>query len=154
LKVWGRQKGSTSNDQASAPVQVDEIDDTYLHPTTRQHVKEDLVTVSERTSGPVIVLDVKGALTLTDGADLLRDKVRSLLQQGLKHMLVNLGQVPYMDSGGLGELVQSYATVTRQGGQLKLLNTTQRINDLLVITKLSTIFDLFDNEAAAVRSFT
>ena len=112
------------------------------------------MTVSERTSGPVIVLDVKGALTLPDGADLLRDKVRSLLQQGLKHMLVNLGEVPYMDSGGLGELVQSYATVTRQGGQLKLLNTTQRINDLLVITKLSTVFDLFDNEAAAVRSFT
>jgi anti-sigma B factor antagonist len=117
-------------------------------------VKEDLVTVSERSSGSVIVLDVKGALTLTDGADLLRDKVRSLLQQGHKHVLVNLGDVPYMDSAGLGELVQSYATTTRQGGQLKLLNTTKRIHDLLVITKLSTVFDLFDNEAVAVRSFT
>jgi anti-sigma B factor antagonist len=117
-------------------------------------VKEDLVTVSERSSGSVIVLDVKGALTLTDGADVLRDKVRSLLQQGHKHVLVNLGNVPYMDSAGLGELVQSYATTTRQGGQLKLLNTTKRIHDLLVITKLSTVFDLFDDEAAAVSSFT
>ena len=117
-------------------------------------IKEDRVTVSERSSGSVIVLDVKGALTLTDGADILRDKVRSLLQQGHKHVLVNLGHVPYMDSAGLGELVQAYATTTRQGGQLKLLNTTQRINDLLVITKLSTIFDMFDNEAAAVSSFT
>jgi anti-sigma B factor antagonist len=112
------------------------------------------VTVSERSSGSVIVLDVKGALTLTDGADVLRDKVRSLLQQGHKHVLVNLGHVPYMDSAGLGELVQSYATTTRQGGQLKLLNTTKRIHDLLVITKLSTVFDLFDDEAAAVSSFT
>jgi anti-sigma B factor antagonist len=117
-------------------------------------IKEDRVTVSERSSGSVIILDVKGALTLTDGAEVLRDKVRSLLQQGHKHVLVNLGHVPYMDSAGLGELVQEYATTTRQRGQLKLLNTTQRINDLLVITKLSTIFDMFDNEAAAVSSFT
>jgi anti-sigma B factor antagonist len=117
-------------------------------------IKEDRVTVSERSSGSVIILDVKGALTLTDGAEVLRDKVRSLLQQGHKHVLVNLGHVPYMDSAGLGELVQAYATTTRQRGQLKLLNTTQRINDLLVITKLSTIFDMFDNEAAAVSSFT
>jgi anti-sigma B factor antagonist len=112
------------------------------------------VTVSERSSGSVIILDVKGALTLTDGAEVLRDKVRSLLQQGHKHVLVNLGHVPYMDSAGLGELVQAYATTTRQGGQLKLLNTTQRINDLLVITKLANVFDLFDNETAAVSSFT
>jgi anti-sigma B factor antagonist len=117
-------------------------------------IKEDSVTVSERPSGSVIVLDVKGALTLTDGADILRDKVRSLLQQGHKHVLVNLGNVPYMDSAGLSELVQSYATTTRQGGQLKLLNTTRRIHDLLVITKLSTVFDLFDDEAVAVSSFT
>jgi anti-sigma B factor antagonist len=117
-------------------------------------IKEDPVTVSERPSGSVIVLDVKGALTLTDGADILRDKVRSLLQQGHKHVLVNLGNVPYMDSAGLSELVQSYATTTRQGGQLKLLNTTRRIHDLLVITKLSTVFDLFDDEAVAVSSFT
>jgi anti-sigma B factor antagonist len=112
------------------------------------------VTVSERSSGSVIILDVKGALTLTDGAEVLRDKVRSLLQQAHKHVLVNLGHVPYMDSAGLGELVQAYATTTRQGGQLKLLNTTQRINDLLIITKLSTDFDMFDDEAAAVSSFT
>jgi anti-sigma B factor antagonist len=115
---------------------------------------EELVTVSERLSGSVTVLDVKGALTLTDGAEHLHDKVRSLLQQGQKHLLVNLGDVPYIDSAGLGELVQAYATTSRQGGQLKLLNATKRIQDLLVITKLATVFDLFDNEAAAVNSFT
>ena len=111
------------------------------------------MTVSERSSGSVILLDVKGAMTLTDGADQLRDKVRSLLEQGHKHILIDLSGVPYMDSAGLGELVQSYATASKQGGHLKLLNTAKRIKDLLVITKLATVFELFDNEAAAVSSF-
>ena len=112
------------------------------------------MTVSERSSGAVTVLDVNGALTLTDGADQLRDKVRSLLQQGHKRLLIDLSGVPYIDSAGLGELVQSYATASKQDGQLKILNAGKRIKDLLVITKLATVFELFDNEAAAVTSFT
>ena len=116
--------------------------------------KEDRVTASERSSGSVTILDLKGALTLPDGVAILRDRVRSLLQQGHKHLVVNLGDVTDMDSAGLGELVQSYMTMTRQGGHLKLLNTTKRIKDLLVITRLATVLDLFDNEAAAVSSFT
>jgi anti-sigma B factor antagonist len=111
------------------------------------------MTVSERAVGDVMLLDVEGQLTLGDGADRLRDKVRSLLQGGQKQFIVNLAGVPYMDSAGLGELVQAYATTRKQGGTLKLMNTTSRLRDLLVITKLATVFDSFDNEAAAVASF-
>jgi anti-sigma B factor antagonist len=84
---------------------------------------------------------------------LLTDKVRSLLQQGQKQLLINLAGVPYMDSTGLGSMVHAYATATRQGGSVKLLNSTKRLHDLLVITKLSTVFESFDNEADAVSSF-
>jgi anti-sigma B factor antagonist len=109
--------------------------------------------ISERAVGEITVLDAQGKLIMGAGAELLRDKVRSLLQQGRKQFLVNLGGVPYMDSSGLGELVQCYATVTRQGGSLKLLNATSRLRDLLVITKLATVFDCFDLEATALASF-
>jgi anti-sigma B factor antagonist len=111
------------------------------------------MTVSERTVGSVIILDVTGSVTLNDGADQVRDKVRSILQQGHKHILVNLEKVSYMDSAGLGELVQAYSTTSKQGGALKLVNPTKRLHDLLVITKLATVFDSFDNEATAVASF-
>ena len=111
------------------------------------------MTVSERATGGITVLDLKGRLILGASAEGLRDKVRSLLQQGQKQFIVNLAEVPYMDSGGLGELVQAYATVTRQGGALKLLNTTSRLHDLLVITKLATVFDCYASEDAAVASF-
>ena len=111
------------------------------------------MTVNERVSGDVTVLDVVGNITVGDGAHMLRDKVRSLLQQGNKQLLVNLADVSYMDSGGLGEMVQAYATVTKQGGALKLVNATKRLQDLLVITRLSTVFDSFDDEPTAVNSF-
>lgn len=111
------------------------------------------MTVSERPVGDVTILDVTGNITLTDGAQQLSDKVRSLLQQGQTQLLVNLGAVSYMDSAGLGELVQSYATVTKQGGSLKLLNVTKRLRDLLVITKLATIFESFDGESDALASY-
>jgi anti-anti-sigma factor len=111
------------------------------------------MTISERTVGGVTILDVHGNLTLGEGADRLRDKVRSLLQQGQRQFLVNLAAVPYMDSAGLGELVQTFATTTKQGGSLKLLHLTTRLHDLLVITKLTNVFDCFDDEPQAVKSF-
>ena len=81
------------------------------------------------------------------------DKVRSLLQQGEKRLVVDLGRVPYIDSSGLGELVRAHATAARQGGSLRLLNATRKLHDLLIITKLATVFELYDSEEAAVASF-
>ena len=109
--------------------------------------------VSERAVGDTIVVHLQGKLIAGVGAELLRDKLRSLLEQGRRQFIVNLGDVPYMDSTGLGELVHAYATVTRQGGTLKLMNATSRLRDLLVITKLVTVFECFDQEAAALASF-
>jgi anti-sigma B factor antagonist len=109
--------------------------------------------VTERVVGGITLLDVEGRLVVGADADGLRDKVRSCLQQGRLQFIINLGGVPYMDSGGLGELVQSYATVTRQGGTLKLLHLTTRLRDLLVITKLATVFDSYEAEDTALASF-
>src|SRR5215471_7254222 len=111
------------------------------------------MTVSDRSVGNVTILDVAGNVTLNDGAEQVRDKVRSVLQQGQKFLLVNLSKVSYMDSAGLGELVQAYSTVAKQGGKLKLVSPTKRLQDLLVITKLATVFDSFDDESIAVNSF-
>jgi anti-sigma B factor antagonist len=112
------------------------------------------MNIAERQTGIVTVIDVDGNLTLGAAADTLHDKVRSLLQQGQRHLVVNLGKVSYMDSSGLGELVSAFATVNKQGGTLKLLNLTKRLHDLLVITKLSNVFECFDDEATAIRSFS
>jgi len=112
------------------------------------------MTVSDRGVGNVTILDVSGNVTLNDGAEQVRDKVRSVLQQGQKYLLVNLSKVSYMDSAGLGELVQAYSTVAKQGGRLKLVSPTKRLKDLLVITKLSTVFDSFDDEATGIASFS
>ena len=110
--------------------------------------------LAERTLGAVTIIDIDGPITLGQGdTDRLADKVRSLLQQGRKQLIANLANVSYMDSAGLGELVQAYTTVSRQGGALRLVGVTKRLNDLLVITKLSTVFDSYDSEAAAVASF-
>ena len=110
--------------------------------------------ISERTIDGVVIVDVSGKVTLGDGGDvMLRDKMRSLIQQGQKKVLLNLGDVSYVDSAGLGEIVQSYATVKKNGGMLKLLNVTKRIKDLLSITKLLTVFECHDNEAEALKSF-
>jgi anti-sigma B factor antagonist len=112
------------------------------------------MTISERTSGSVCILDVEGPVVVgRGGAELLSDKVRSLLQQGQKQLIINLAGVPYMDSTGLGAMVHAYATATRQGGSVKLLNSTKKLHDLLVITKLATVFESFDNEPAALASF-
>ena len=111
------------------------------------------MTISERSSGSVCILDMDGPITVGAGAEQLTDKVRSLLHQGQKHLLINLAGVPYMDSTGLGAMVHAYATATRQGGSVKLLNSTKKLHDLLVITKLATVFESFDNEPVALASF-
>ena len=110
--------------------------------------------IEERAVGDVVVLDLKGRITLGDGDQLLKDKVNSLVNQGHKGIVLNLAGVPYIDSAGLGEIVRTYTTVSRQGGSLKLLSLTKRITDLLSITKLLTVFETYDNEADAVRSFS
>jgi anti-sigma B factor antagonist len=100
------------------------------------------------------VLDLKGKMTLGEGDELLKDKINSLLASGKKKLVLNLEGVPYIDSAGLGEIVRTYTTVSRQGGSLKLLNLTKRIEDLLSITKLLTVFETFDTEAEAIKSFS
>ena len=109
--------------------------------------------IEERSAGDVIILDLKGKMTLGEGDEALKDKINSLLASGKKKLLLNLEAVPYIDSAGLGEVVRTYTTVSRQGGSLKLLNLTKRIEDLLSITKLLTVFDTFDSEAEAVKSY-
>ncbi len=109
--------------------------------------------IAERTVNDVTILDLKGKMTLGEGDELLKDKINSLLAAGRKHLLLNLEGVPYIDSAGLGEIVRTYTTVSRQGGSLKLLNLTKRIEDLLSITKLLTVFETHDSEADAVASF-
>jgi anti-sigma B factor antagonist len=110
--------------------------------------------IEERMVGDVVLLDLKGKITLGEGDELLKDKVNSLVNQGHKKIVLNLADVPYIDSAGLGEVVRTYTTVSRQGGSLKLLNLTKRITDLLSITKLLTVFETFDSENEAVRSFS
>ena len=110
--------------------------------------------IDQRAVGEVIVLDLKGKITLGEGDELLKDKVNSLVNQGHRKIVLNLADVPYIDSAGLGEIVRTYTTVSRQGGSLKLLNLTKRITDLLSITKLLTVFETFESENDAVRSFS
>lgn len=111
------------------------------------------MTINERKNGDVTVLDVEGKILLGEGDVQLKRKIDELIERKENKLLLNLANVPYMDSGGLGEIVRSYTTVKRAGGELKLLNATKRISDLLTITKLITVFEIFDNEADAVKSF-
>ena len=110
--------------------------------------------IEERVVGGIVVLDLKGKVTLGEGDEMLKDKVNSLVNQGHKKILLNLADVPYVDSAGLGEIVRTYTTVSRQGGNLKLVNLTKRITDLLAITKLLTVFETFEAESDAIRSFS
>ena len=111
------------------------------------------VTIHEREVGDVTVLDLSGKITIGEGSVQLREAVRGLLERGKKQVLINLGGVDYVDSSGIGELVSCFTTTKNQGGQLKLLNLTKKIRDLLQITKLLTVFETFDDEAEAIRSF-
>ena len=109
--------------------------------------------IEERALENVVILDLKGKLTIGEGDELLKGTIQKLMDQGNSNLLLNLEDVPYVDSAGLGEIVRTYTTVSRQGGSLKLLNLTKRITDLLAITKLLTVFDTFESEADAVSSF-
>jgi len=109
--------------------------------------------VKERQAGDVTILDMNGSVRIGEGSIALRDAIRRLADEGKKKMLLNLAGVSYVDSSGIGELIANYTTVKRQGGQLKLLNLTDRIQNLLVITKLLTVFDTYDNETEALKSF-
>ena len=109
--------------------------------------------IAERESAAVTILDLSGKITLGEDGNLLKDKLQSLLHQGKKNILFNLAQVSYVDSAGLGAIVSAYTTVTREGGSLKLANITKKLQDLLSITKLLTVFETFDSEDEGVRSF-
>ena len=111
------------------------------------------VNLNTRQVGDVSVVDVAGRITLGEGSSALRDTLRGLVSNGQKKILLNLGEVSYIDSSGIGELVSGFTTVTNSGGELKLLNLAKRVKDLLQITKLNTVFDVHEDEAAAVRSF-
>lgn len=111
------------------------------------------LNIKERQAGDVTILDLDGKITIGEGSVSVRTAVRRLLEEGKKKILLNLAGVSYVDSSGIGELVSSYTTINREGGQLKLLNLTQKIQDLLAITKLLTVFDTFDDEAAALNSY-
>jgi anti-sigma B factor antagonist len=107
---------------------------------------------SRRVDG-VTIMDLSGRITLGEGSVVLRDQIRELLGKGEKKILLNLGDVTYIDSSGIGELVSAFTTVRNQGGELKLLNLTKKVHDLLQITKLYTVFDVKDDEASAVKAF-
>jgi anti-sigma B factor antagonist len=109
--------------------------------------------IQERVLENVVVVDLNGKLTIGEGDEVLREKINSLMQQGHTNLLLNLGEVPYVDSAGLGEIVRTFTTVKHQGGTLKLVNLTKRIKDLLTITKLLAVFDTYESEAEAVGSF-
>ncbi len=106
-----------------------------------------------RESGGVTVIDLSGRITLGEGSALLRETLRDLLKKGQKNIVLNLGDVNYIDSSGIGELVSGFTSVKNQGGELKLLHLTKKVHDLLQITKLYTVFDVHSDEHAAVSSF-
>ena len=109
--------------------------------------------VTERQAGDVTILDMNGSVRMGEGAIALRNSIRSLIDGGKKKILLNLGGVKNIDSSGIGELIANYTTISRDGGQLKLLNLTDKIQNLLVITKLLTVFDSYDNETDALNGF-
>jgi anti-sigma B factor antagonist len=101
----------------------------------------------------VAVVDMSGRITLGEGSVVLRDTIRDLIGKGNKKILLNLGDVTYIDSSGIGELVSAFTAVRREGGELKLLNLTKKVHDQLQITKLYTVFDIKDDEATAIKAF-
>jgi anti-sigma B factor antagonist len=108
---------------------------------------------SNRQIDGITIVDLSGRITLGEGSVVLRDTIRDLVSKGKTKILLNLADVTYIDSSGIGELVSAYTTLRNQGGELKLLSLTKKVHDLLQITKLYTVFDIKDEEAAAVQSF-
>jgi anti-sigma B factor antagonist len=111
------------------------------------------LSISERQAGDVAILDLTGEIRMGEGSTALRNSIRGLVADGNKKLLLNLGGVTYIDSSGIGELIANYTTASKGGGQLKLLNLTDKVQDLLVITKLLTVFDVYDTETEALGSF-
>ena len=111
------------------------------------------LNINQRQAGDVTILDMDGEVRIGDSSTALRSSIRNLVAAGNQKILLNLAGVKYIDSSGIGELIANYTTVGRSGGQLKLLNLTDKVQDLLVITKLLTVFDVYDNEADALGSF-
>ena len=109
--------------------------------------------IKERQAGDVTVLDMGGKITIGEGSVALRTAIKRLVEEGKKKLLLNLSGVGYIDSSGIGELVSSFTSINKEGGQLKLLNLTQKLRDLLAITKLLTVFDVYENESEALASF-
>lgn len=112
------------------------------------------IRINQKWIANVLVLEVSGRITLGEGASTFRDELRKVLRRGNKRVLVDLGEVTYVDDSGIGELVCGFTIATNLGGQLKLLNLTKRVHDLLQITKLYTVFEVYDDKAEAVRSFS
>jgi anti-sigma B factor antagonist len=110
------------------------------------------VMMKSRRLDDVVILDLSGRITMGDGTIVIRDAIQKLLSNGDRKVLMNLEDVDYIDSAGLGELVTAFTTVRNEGGQVKLLKLTHRIRDLLQITKLLTVFDAFENETEALKS--
>lgn len=109
--------------------------------------------ISSRQANDVTILDVNGQIKFGEGSSVLRDSVKDLLAKGQKKILVNLAEVNYIDSSGVGELVSAFTSVRNQGGELKLLHLTKKVHDLLQITKLYTVFDVYDDEKSALAAF-
>ena len=112
------------------------------------------LNISERQAGDITILDMDGKVTIGEGSVALRNAIRRLLGEGKKKILLNLAGVGYVDSSGIGELVSSFTSVNKEGGQLKLLGLTQKIQERLAITKLLTVFDVFENEGEALGSYS
>ncbi|PYS52992.1 MAG: anti-sigma factor antagonist [Acidobacteria bacterium] len=111
------------------------------------------LSIKERQAGDVTILDMDGKVTIGEGSVALRTAIRRLLEENKKKILLNLGKVGYIDSSGIGELVSSYTAINKENGQLKLLNLTTKLKDLLGITKLLTVFDVYENESDALSSY-
>lgn len=111
------------------------------------------LTIASREVDGVAVLDLSGRITLGEGSVQLRDAIRELISKGRKNILLNMGEVNYIDSSGLGELVSAYTTAKNQGASVKLLSLTKKVHDLLQLTKLYTVFDIYDDEASSIASF-
>jgi len=111
------------------------------------------MTISERVMGDVTVVDVAGRITVQEGVDAFRETLRRLVRDGHVRLVLNFREVPYIDSTALGQLIRGYTSVTRKGGSLKLLEVQPKVHHLLVVTKLLSVFDLFDSEGEALKSF-
>ena len=109
--------------------------------------------IEKRKKGDVVILDLKGKILIGDGIDDLRDSINNIIKENETKVLLNFADVPYLDSTGLGEVVRSYTSIKKSGGTIKIINLTNKVRDLLSVTKLITVFDTFEVEDEAIASF-